>query len=107
MVDGQTCTTTNECAIVTGKFSVQYLDSITGQDYTQFDFGNGSFQLNVTDGSSGGPAGDDFGLQLQRNDGSNFVPMGRTFYVSAGTAINPDGSAPEVPVGGGDITVHP
>src|SRR5262249_38081254 len=64
-------TPTSTAAVATGKFSVQYIDAITGADYTQLDFGNGTFQLNVTDGSSGGSA-DQFAIALRRPDGTLF-----------------------------------
>ena len=52
-----------------GKFSVRYLDAITGVDYTSFDFTNGSFQLNATDNNS---TGDKYQIVLKRPDGSAF-----------------------------------
>jgi hypothetical protein len=95
----------NSSGVFTGKFSVQYLDSVTGQDYTQFDFGNGTFQLNVNDCGSG-PSGDTFGLALTTSNGNTFTPSTQGFYVGSGTKINLDGSATQVVIGGGEITMH-
>jgi hypothetical protein len=91
--------TTSGTAVVTGKFSVQYIDAITGTDYTQFDFGNGTFQLNVIDGGAGGSA-DQYAIAIRRPDGT-------LFHVSTLPFSSSNGSGTQVLLGGGNITVHP
>ena len=90
--------TTSTSGVATGKFSVQFLDALGGQDYAQFDFGNGSFQLNVLDGGLGGSA-DTFALALRNPDGT-------VFHLSTGPYNSVTGSAQEVLIGGGNVTVH-
>lgn len=68
----------------TGKFSVRYLDAITGANYTAFDFAGGSYQLNATDG---GTAADKFQIVLKRPDGTAFHSSSSTQIVIAGGAI--------------------
>ena len=89
---------TTGTAAVTGKFSVQYNDALTGQQYTQFGFGNGTFQINVTDGGSGGSK-DMSADAMRRSDGT-------IFHLSSGTTVDNTGSATQVILGGGNITVH-
>lgn len=68
----------------TGKFSVRYLDAITGADYTTFDFTGGSYQLNATDG---GAAADKYQIVLKRPDGTAFHSSSSAQLVIAGGAI--------------------
>jgi outer membrane protein assembly factor BamB len=68
----------------TGKFSVRYLDAITGVDYTAFDFTGGSYQLNATDG---GAAGDKYQIVLKRPDGTAFHSSSSAQLLIVGGAI--------------------
>ena len=68
----------------TGKFSVRYLDAITGVDYAAFDFAGGSYQLNATDG---GTAADKYQIVLKRPDGSAFHSSSSAQQVIGGGAI--------------------
>ncbi len=68
----------------TGKFSVRYLDAITGADYTAFDFAGGSYQLNATDG---GTSADKYQIVLKRPDGTGFHSNSSAQLVIAGGAI--------------------
>jgi hypothetical protein len=88
-------------AVITGKFSVQYNDALNGTQYTQFGFGNGSFQINVTDGGSGG-SNDSFGEVMRRPDGTLF----HLGSYPGTTVSSSNGSAQQEPLGGGNITVH-
>jgi hypothetical protein len=63
----------------TGQFDVEYVDAMTGQLYTTFQFSGGTFKLNVVDAKSTSPA--KFGLVLKRPDG--------TLFHSTGTAPAP------------------
>jgi hypothetical protein len=85
-------------AVATGRFYVRYIDTLTGQDYEQLDFGNGTFQLNVTDAGSGGLT-DLFAIALRRPDGT-------LFHVSTAPYSHSSGSAAQVLLGGGNITIH-
>ncbi len=68
----------------TGKFSVRYLDAITGADYTAFEFAGGSYQLNATDG---GATADKYQIVLKRPDGTAFHSSSSTQLVIAAGAI--------------------
>jgi hypothetical protein len=68
----------------TGKFSVRFLDAISGADYTAFDFVGGSYQLNATDGGS---AADKYQIVLKRPDGTAFHSSSSAQLVIAGGAI--------------------
>jgi outer membrane protein assembly factor BamB len=67
-----------------GKFSVRYLDAITGVDYTSFDFAGGSYQVNATDG---GAAADKYQIVLNRPDGTVFHSSSSSQQVIAGGVI--------------------
>lgn len=84
--------------VITGKFSVQYNDAITGQQYTQFGFGNGTLQINVVDGGTGS-SNDQYAGAFRRSDGT-------IFHLSTGTTTNSTGSAQLVTIKQGNITVH-
>ena len=67
-----------------GKFSVRYLDAVTGTDYSAFDFTAGSYQLNATDG---GATGDKYLIVLMRPDGTAFHSSSSGQVLIAGGAI--------------------
>jgi hypothetical protein len=97
---GTPCAPTTPCtAAITGKFSVQYNDAMTGVQYTQFGFGNGTFQVNVTDRGNG-PGVDMFAEAMHNPDGT-------IFHLSTAPFSTGTGSATQVLLGGGNITVHP
>jgi hypothetical protein len=102
MPSSGTCSATTPCtAVITGKFSVQFNDAMSGVQYTQFGFGNGTFQVSVTDGGSGG-SNDKFGDVMRRGDGT-------IFHIGSypGTSVDSTtGSANEESLGGGNITAH-
>lgn len=74
-------------ATVMGHFSVAYVDAQTGQRYSGFEFGGGTFKLSAVNVTGKDPAG--FSLVLKRPDGT-------IFHASAPT--NPSGGDPPVAV---------
>lgn len=97
---GAACSPTTPCtAVVTGKFSVQYNDALNGAQCPKFSFGNGTFQINVTDAGPGGSS-DQFADAMHKPDGT-------IFHLSTGPFNSSNGSAAQVTLGGGNITVHP
>ncbi|TMC52354.1 MAG: choice-of-anchor D domain-containing protein [Chloroflexi bacterium] len=67
-----------------GRFSVRYLDAVTGIDYSAFDFTGGSYQLNATDG---GATGDKYQIVLMRPDGTAFHSSSSGQVLIAGGGI--------------------
>ena len=67
-----------------GKFSVRYLDAVTGTDYSAFDFTGGSYQLNASDG---GATGDKYLIVLTRPEGTAFHSSSSGQALIAGGAI--------------------
>ncbi len=63
--------TVNDLAVMSGKFSVQYIDSLNNQEYTGLEFGNGSFQLNIFQCGPKSP-NNRFSLVMTRPDGTPF-----------------------------------
>ncbi len=61
-------------ATAAGHFSVQYVDSLTGQRYTAFEFSGGTYKLALANATNRAPAG--FGLVLKRPDGTIFDTTG-------------------------------
>jgi len=53
----------------TGQIAVQFVNAITGVHYSQFEFGNGSFRLDILDTALGGQT-DQYGFTAYRMDGS-------------------------------------
>lgn len=74
-------------ATVMGHFAVEYVDAQTGQRYSGFEFGGGTFKLSAVNATGKDPAG--FALVLKRPDGT-------IFHATAPT--NPAGEAPPVAV---------
>jgi len=58
----------------TGQFVVEYVDSLTGQRYTPFEFSGGTFRLSFANATGNSPA--QFGLVLKRPDGTVFHSTG-------------------------------
>jgi len=66
--------TTLSGVTATGQFAVEYIDALTGQRYTTFEFSGGTFKLNVVNATGTSPA--KFGLALKRPDGTLFHSTG-------------------------------
>jgi hypothetical protein len=89
----------------TGKMSVQFVDTVTGLHLTQFEFGGGSFRLDLTDDASGG-ATDTFGFTAYRKDGTLFHQA--SIPASGALPQNGTGSPTnQKTITGGNLTVHP
>jgi hypothetical protein len=58
----------------TGQFVVEYIDALTGQRYTTFEFSGGTFKLSFVNATGNSPA--KFGLILKRPDGTLFHSTG-------------------------------
>ena len=58
----------------TGQFVVEYVDALTGQRYTTFEFSGGTFKLSFVNATGNSPA--KFGLILKRPDGTLFHSTG-------------------------------
>jgi hypothetical protein len=58
----------------TGQFVVEYVDALTGQRYTMFEFSGGTFNLNFVNATGNSLA--KFGLVLKRPDGTVFHSTG-------------------------------
>jgi len=58
----------------TGQFAVEYVDALTGQRYTTFEFSGGTFKLSFVNATDNSPA--KFGLILKRPDGTLFHSTG-------------------------------
>src|SRR5207302_1655087 len=69
-----TSITTLSGVAATGQFAVEYVDSLTGQRYTTFEFSSGTYKLNVANAAGNSPA--KFGLVLKRPDGTVFHSTG-------------------------------
>jgi hypothetical protein len=61
-------------ATAVGHFSVDYVDALTGQRYTAFEFSGGTYKLTLANATNKSPAG--FGLVLKRPDGTIFDTTG-------------------------------
>ncbi|TMG43443.1 MAG: choice-of-anchor D domain-containing protein [Chloroflexi bacterium] len=58
----------------TGQFVVEYVDALTGQRYTTFEFSGGTFKLTFVNATGNSPA--KFGLVLKHPDGTVFHSTG-------------------------------
>ena len=84
----------------TGGASVQFRDG--KKHLSQFEFSGGTFRLDIVDTGPGTP-GDTFGFTAYRQDGSVFhvAAVGPIAQTGTGAATN------QVPLGGGNVVVHP
>ncbi|HMC70174.1 MAG TPA: hypothetical protein VKJ07_13550, partial [Mycobacteriales bacterium] len=62
-------------AAATGHFSAQYVDAVTGERYTAFEFSGGTYKVTLSNATNKSPA--TFGLVLKRADGTIFDTTGR------------------------------
>jgi hypothetical protein len=88
----------------TGQVAVQFVDAMTGVHYAQFEFGGGTFRLDLTDSAAGGTS-DKYGFTAYRKDGSVFHQA----YLPASGAISQTGTGAatnQVALGGGNTSVH-
>jgi hypothetical protein len=87
----------------TGQMTVQCVDAADGTThYTQFEFGGGTFRLDIADKGTGGST-DTYGFTAYRKDGTLFhqANLGTITQTGTGVATN------QVPLGGGNTSVHP
>lgn len=88
----------------TGQIAVQFVDAMDGMThYSGFEFGGGTFRIDVTDTSNGGSS-DTYGLTAYRKDVTVFhqaFTSGPIAQTGTGAPTN------QAPLGGGNITVHP
>jgi hypothetical protein len=101
-----TATTYPMNGYATGQIAVQFVDAADGSThYTQFEFGGGTFRIDILDNTSGGQS-DTYGFTAYRKDGTVFHQA--TIPASNGIAQTGTGAATnQVTLGGGNIAVHP
>jgi hypothetical protein len=86
----------------TGHAAVQFVNAYSGGHYTQFEFTNGFFRLDILDNSSGGST-DKYGFSAYRGNGLIFHQA----YVGASAQTGILSKTNEITIGGGNTTVHP
>jgi hypothetical protein len=88
------------CAV--GHVAVQFVNAYSGGHYTQFEFANGLFRLDVLDNSSGGST-DKYGFTAYRSNSLIFHQafIGGTAQTGTGAPTN------KIAIGGGNTAVHP
>ncbi|HET9418465.1 MAG TPA: Ig-like domain-containing protein, partial [Chthoniobacterales bacterium] len=85
-----------------GHAAAQFVNAYSGGHYTQFEFANGFFRLDILDNSSGGST-DKYGFTAYRGNGSIFHQA----YIGPIAQTGILAKTNEITIGGGNTTVHP